>query len=795
MLGIEDYGSSSDSEGEGTSQPTQPKKSSLSLPPPSSSKAPVKTKKIAIGMPSLKSSAPDEYELQSEMPPAQKPKPGAGLAKGKANISLEDETLTKITLAPAVGFFGSSSARSSASSSKISFPTSAPFISISSVPVTPTFQVPEPTANDPYPGYYQLPSGEWRQLDVEYYEKFRRRWEKEYMSEKSKVGYKGSPKGYNRGEVEDVDTTKEMERAKHSLYVPSPQDRPERRHISYKIQPTTSYPAVLLPQKVEVKRNEPRINIAISSFMWVLPAQDGTVIGGTLIRQEYYGAILSIIQWMQKGQQEYTDDGDNIKIEEEELSLWDVHSPYAIPFISGKQLNSFDTFPNPFDSNNITCNSGICITGLPGIGKSLFSGLIWSLRCSRNLPTLYMRDLTNAVLWKERVVYEIQVDRARVEEMEDILPPTTWCLVDSDMEPFNVPECISLTDRFIMQTASPGPGNMEWMRKPAFAAMREYFVMKPWGLDELIAGHQLQKWPPGLPKPTEEMLQIFHEKYGGSAEDAYTFANQPNFFDQRISAAAAKMDRHQLKNLWISYPSDLVVPKNGGHALLSVFPVSDSDRRKFCITFPSEEMQLRVLKLLDENEELARLKLYRIFLRAKNVGCKYLASHFLDVHFHTYLTKGGVWKLCKMAALGSRTWRATGNVTHSLVVNSTMSLVAFSEAPSVTVNDPAPVNIECFDKDTHSGPLLCSTYYLPNNRTFPTFDAFYVDRDGHAITFQTTTSRKHDVKDAGLTWLKDRGVTQATYILLTPPSEILHELKELDDASFFDSIFHMEFVL
>ena len=86
--------------------------------------------------------------------------------------------------------------------------------------------------------------------------------------------------------------------------------------------------------------------------MWVLPARDGTVIGGTLIRQEYYGAILSIIQWMQaaKGAARIyvsqiscctssslfqlfpSDDCDNIKIEEEELNLWDVHSPYAMPF-------------------------------------------------------------------------------------------------------------------------------------------------------------------------------------------------------------------------------------------------------------------------------------------------------------------------------------------------------------------------------------------------------------------------------------------------------------------------------
>nr|XP_018266204.1 uncharacterized protein I303_00175 [Kwoniella dejecticola CBS 10117]OBR88362.1 hypothetical protein I303_00175 [Kwoniella dejecticola CBS 10117] len=43
---------------------------------------------------------------------------------------------------------------------------------ISSAPLAPDYVPPEPTPNDPYPGYYQLPNGEWKAYDPEYYNSF-----------------------------------------------------------------------------------------------------------------------------------------------------------------------------------------------------------------------------------------------------------------------------------------------------------------------------------------------------------------------------------------------------------------------------------------------------------------------------------------------------------------------------------------------------------------------------------------------------------------------------------------------
>ncbi|KAJ3829036.1 mitotic checkpoint regulator, MAD2B-interacting-domain-containing protein [Lentinula raphanica] len=319
MLGIEDYGSGSDSDGEVISQP---KKSSLSLPPPSV-KAPAKKKKtIAIGLPALKpAKEDDEDELQLERPPAKKPKLGAGagsssllsmlpapkqkaavappppervlgggkgpglvfntsspapspsvpteesvesipeepiassssstlfafrppsLVKGKANISLEDEKPRVASKgkasssAEALDFFGSvsSSSLSKSLGPSTTLPSSsAPSVStlsasISSAPDLPTYSVPEPSMNDPYPGYYQLPSGEWRQHDPEYYEKFRKQWEKAY-NDHVRALEKGAVKGfegYDRQEVADVDAAKEMEKAKIEI-----KEREERKAVS-----------------------------------------------------------------------------------------------------------------------------------------------------------------------------------------------------------------------------------------------------------------------------------------------------------------------------------------------------------------------------------------------------------------------------------------------------------------------------------------------------------------------------------------------------------------------------------
>ncbi|KAK7054835.1 hypothetical protein VNI00_003298 [Paramarasmius palmivorus] len=272
MLGLEGYGSGSDSDDNAPQvAPPKPKKStttststtkssSLSLPPPSGAKG---KRKVAIGLPALKP-LEDEEQGEEEKPAAKKPRleSGAGRSsllsmlpapKQKAPVlpapqrvlgggggpglvfnrttslgkpRAPPRTVPSKPAAPAVDFF---SLGSSSKSSAPSIPTSSSSITISSAPDLPTFEPPEPSVNDPYPGYYQLPSGQWAAHDPVYFEKFRKKWENDYNAHVRALE-KGTAKGfeaYDRGEVEEVDAAKEMERAKEEI-----KEREERKAIT-----------------------------------------------------------------------------------------------------------------------------------------------------------------------------------------------------------------------------------------------------------------------------------------------------------------------------------------------------------------------------------------------------------------------------------------------------------------------------------------------------------------------------------------------------------------------------------
>lgn len=93
----------------------------------------------------------------------------------------------------------------------------------------PTFEIPEPTPTDPYPGYYQLPSSAWAAYDPTFYAKFAKKWQDEYNAHVRALE-KGAVKGFealDRSSVEEVDAMKEMERAKKEL-----REREEKKAIT-----------------------------------------------------------------------------------------------------------------------------------------------------------------------------------------------------------------------------------------------------------------------------------------------------------------------------------------------------------------------------------------------------------------------------------------------------------------------------------------------------------------------------------------------------------------------------------
>ncbi|KAF8892555.1 mitotic checkpoint regulator, MAD2B-interacting-domain-containing protein [Infundibulicybe gibba] len=288
MLGIEDYGSGSDNDSsteqkKPATKTKRPKKITIGLPTLArradeddlkDEKPPTKKPRLesGAGFSSLLSMLPAPKQTNPTLPKPERVLGGGGgpglvfntsnsttsnandavdaistprepstlflppsLAKGKSNISLDEEkprpskatTPPQSKQEPAMDFF---SLGSTASSSKVTSTTlTSTTSSFSAAPAIPVFAPPEPTPEDPYPGYYQLPSGTWKAHDPTYYATFTKKWQDEYNAHVRALE-KGMVKGFEgleNASVEEVDAMKEIEKAKFEL-----KEREERKGIT-----------------------------------------------------------------------------------------------------------------------------------------------------------------------------------------------------------------------------------------------------------------------------------------------------------------------------------------------------------------------------------------------------------------------------------------------------------------------------------------------------------------------------------------------------------------------------------
>ncbi|KZT09492.1 uncharacterized protein LAESUDRAFT_810502 [Laetiporus sulphureus 93-53] len=176
------------------------------------------------------------------------------LVKGKANISVEEKddrprASPTASSSSSIGFFSIASTTEStvsdtrtsaktnirASTSAPSVPNTSPALAlpllpgVSSAPKVDDFAPPEPSPQDPYPGYYMLPSGVWAAYDPEYYRTYYDRWKREY-DEHVRALEKGVVKGFEAIETEgaeEINASRVMEKAKKEI-----QEREERKALT-----------------------------------------------------------------------------------------------------------------------------------------------------------------------------------------------------------------------------------------------------------------------------------------------------------------------------------------------------------------------------------------------------------------------------------------------------------------------------------------------------------------------------------------------------------------------------------
>ncbi|KAJ7081628.1 hypothetical protein B0H15DRAFT_854479 [Mycena belliarum] len=543
-----------------------------------------------------------------------------------------------------------------------------------------------------------------------------------------------------------------------------------------------------LPERRQVIRDQSRRavrEVHTPEYIWVLAEQPGKTpivapYGSqpTMIRQEYQdlSAIPSLLHRRpscaeeQQGARNATKiDSDQIKVEDDEEV--DLTDSYELR-VDKAQANLSDlvTYPNPFLLDEYAGlhkeRGSIVISGLPGIGKTHFLNMIFHLRVAASLPTLYMENISGTTVYRDGHLGELRTlstGTVRANITQD-----TWCLIDSSVGFDSVPNFLTTTKCLIIQASSPPSARLEWMKKRP--GVPQCCLMKPWTIEELFSAYVLQlnartnRWD-------EQRIQAFYEKFGGSARHTFEDMKDPAVFELDIELAAAALTPAQIKKHIHSSISSLAIPNDVTHMLLSAFPLHDEDRRLLQIRSPSAAMEMILLKRLDPEMEQARRKLYRICVGVQSPGCRATAARLLDQRYHSILLNGGCWPVSSFKK--SATSKGKSATIGWVAMNDPSSFLLARNGITVVKDhiDPPFVSTPHMDLHTEQETSLhleTSVYYRPLRTTFPTFDSFYIDFPGHAIVFQTSVSKKHDMKEAGITWLRAHGIDKLTYVYVVP---------------------------
>ncbi|KAM0789226.1 hypothetical protein ACM66B_000069 [Microbotryomycetes sp. NB124-2] len=151
----------------------------------------------------------------------------ASTVSNASEVDVVQEDAEDAGVAPAIDFFGISSVSSNATPTaakpkqrqnpRTAMPSSSSTV-ISAAPSVAEFKPPEPkkpTLDDPYPGFTQLPSGEWVAKDQETYDKWMQALASQQQQQQAQA-----PKGFEDSEVSKmggmVDMTDEMKRAREA---------------------------------------------------------------------------------------------------------------------------------------------------------------------------------------------------------------------------------------------------------------------------------------------------------------------------------------------------------------------------------------------------------------------------------------------------------------------------------------------------------------------------------------------------------------------------------------------------
>ncbi|KAJ6520365.1 hypothetical protein C8R45DRAFT_1205348 [Mycena sanguinolenta] len=512
--------------------------------------------------------------------------------------------------------------------------------------------------------------------------------------------------------------------------------------------------------------------------LWYLPRSPWITYQDILVRLEYHRLMKGILRWNRLRTMVAPDTSDTDPFgPNPEMRRIEALGPED-------ELSSALEYPNPFidQLDAFRRHTILVLTGLPGIGKTSFLGLVFHLRVAATLPTLYMVDEHHAVVFVQGKTWLVPAAELSYVFQKDWVPEGTWCLVECYSGFRGIPRAFVKGRRFLLVAASPQ--NSSTLSVKDFMTA-QYCVMRPWSLQELLDGLQFQDlYSAERPAPAD--LENFFKRYGGSARLAYQKSAdrfEVSKFEARITNAVNLLGSDNLKpfirSLFTTMDIDAFSSSRLAglhdilHTLLSVFPLDDVDRTRLCVGAPSESMALRAVEILAPNLATARDE-FRLLSEVQSPTARGWTLTLCNKFYHDSIKAGGVWRLQRMhqtsqgPGLNDIWWTEVHDDPSPLylVADSKLSIVPgvrFIAWPERVPSRPLRREQE---------PMITPgdhIYYIPEQTSNPIFDSFYIDKSHHALGFQTmTTLDGPRIKLPSVEWLKAYEVKEITYILVTP---------------------------
>ncbi|KAF8190009.1 hypothetical protein K438DRAFT_1971494 [Mycena galopus ATCC 62051] len=251
-------------------------------------------------------------------------------------------------------------------------------------------------------------------------------------------------------------------------------------------------------------------DVKTRAHMWVIPrVEDPRYLPSAsfrlLLRQEYYNILVALLWYLDRKREAAPPDmkrtfpvldgsmdvggcpGERINVPPHQKyspGLDELCIPDHLPDISEAMI-----FPNPFldphQGNIYRAFGALIITGLPGIGKTVFLAVIFWLRVAANLPTAYITDPNVALVYTGTHFFVLHNPTLIPFALEQ----NAWVLVDSNVRNLDPPQAVIDSGYFIVQAASPRASYTQWAGKNQGSGIRPFCLMRPWTLDELFAGY------------------------------------------------------------------------------------------------------------------------------------------------------------------------------------------------------------------------------------------------------------------------------------------------------------------